>query len=100
MGLSVMDCAKGKYKAHIVRAGRYRHVGLVENQTWTVNDDISDKILSRNIIIWEDETVYGDSRPENEFEKTNDVLGEFYSLCGYCMQYKESEDRRTVEKEV
>jgi hypothetical protein len=44
--------------------------------------------------------VYGETRPENEYQKTMEILGDFYYLTGYCLTNKKNDDRRTVEKEV
>ena len=98
--LSHIDGAKGKYSAEIIRAGRYKHVGLVKNEHWTIDQDMSGRIFSRNVITWEDETVYGSARHENEYEKTMEILGDYFGGDGYCLDFRKNEDRRTIEKEA
>ena len=100
--LSVMGCSKGKCSATVIRAGRYEHIGHLERkEKWTVKQDLyKDSAYSRQINLWEDTTVYGETRTENEYQKTLEILGDFYYLTGYCITNKKNDDRRTVEKEV
>jgi len=89
--LSSITGGKDKFEAEIMRAGKYKHVFKASNDKWSANDDLSDKIFSRSIILWEDESVYGTEHEENEFQKSMEVLGAHYSGDGYLLELKVNE---------